>query len=151
VKSTAWEWMGSDNLDKGRGLGIVLRAEEMAAKAKGVLNDNVKITQEHTIKLYDFRDNFPAPIEGTATEIPELPSPENVIDAAQVPDEQLPVVEDEVVEAVLDERKEQQRQRVGKLRNGLTQVNGNRAYGSGDPSEEGYVYHAGEGIELEFE
>jgi len=52
-----------------------LRASEDIAKLQGVLAENKRIhkVEEHVIKLYDFRDNFPAPIQstGTVVDVPE--------------------------------------------------------------------------------
>lgn len=99
IQQVAWERVEASNMDVSKYLGIILHAEEVKAKIRGVITDQAKVTIEHRVKLYAIKDDYPE-LESRA----DIPSPMTIPDTADTIEGRFIPLEDSVVEASMEAR-----------------------------------------------
>jgi len=72
VEAHLWDIFLSEGISpmqQSRLLEQIRRTEESVAKARGILQSRIIADVVHQVKLYDFKDNFPAPIQNSTAPV----------------------------------------------------------------------------------
>jgi DNA-binding CsgD family transcriptional regulator len=92
VESHLWDLFQDEGISpfqQAKLLEQIRRTEESVAKARGILQSRVIADVVHQVKLYDFTDSFPAPLETKAIEA-------TVTDTSKDPNYSVPDISDDV-------------------------------------------------------